>query len=171
MSKREKAILRVRRMHSASPLSVLLIAVTFLGLSALAMSGRGLLAFGKEAVAPGAAPATTARNGLGPVQETPPEPKAGPVQTVRFALHDAGILPREARAQRGQVSIVMQDLSGGTDGLVVERETGNAPERVTHVHRGQQFGRGKETLELTPGTYQVWDASRPENRATLIIEP
>ena len=93
------------------------------------------------------------------------------VQTVRFALHDAGILPQEAHAQKGQVSIVMQDLSGGTEGLVVERETGNAPERVAQVRRGQQYGRGKETLELTPGTYQVWDASRPDNRATLIIEP
>ena len=95
----------------------------------------------------------------------------GPVQTIRFALHDAGILPNEAHAQKGLISIAMEDLSGGSEGLVVERETGNAPERVTHVRRGEHYGRGRETLELMPGTYQVWDASRPENRATLIIEP
>jgi hypothetical protein len=155
-------------MRLANPLSVLLIAVTFLGLSALAMSGRGWLAFGKEVAAPTVAPETAAGNVLGAAQDTP---KVSPIQTVRFALHDAGILPQEAHAQKGQISITIHDLSGGTEGLIVERETGNAPERVTHVHRGQQYGRGKETLELTPGTYQVRDASRPENRATLIIEP
>jgi hypothetical protein len=97
--------------------------------------------------------------------------RRGPVQTVRFALYDAGIYPQEVRAQKGAVSIAMEDLSGGTEGLIVERRAGNAPERIAHVPRGQRYGRGKETLELTPGTYEVWDASRPDNRATLIIEP
>ncbi len=169
MSIREKLEAKTFSHMQTKWTGVALIAVSFTIVTVLAMSGRGWLAFGKDILP--LAPATTAGNALGPVQGATHKHKSGPIQTVRFALYDAGILPQEARAQKGMVSIVMHNFSGGTEGLILARETGNAPEHVMHVRRGQKFARGKETLELTPGTYQVWDASRPENRATLIIEP
>ncbi len=170
MSIREKLGNKIFSHMQIRWLGAALIAVSFTIVSLLAMSGRGWIALGKDIVPP--SPVTVVENKHNTAQGASPNPhKGGPIQTVRFALYDAGILPQEARAQKGMVSIVMHNLSGGTEGLILERKTGSAPERVTHVRRGQKFARGKETLELTPGTYQIWDASRPENRATLIIEP
>jgi hypothetical protein len=111
-----------------------------------------------------------------PLQEAPATPghapRRGPVQTIRFALYELELLPREAVARRGFVTIGLEDFTGGgSQGLVVERRTGNAPERVGRIDRVEGHGRGKGELELTPGTYQIYDLSHPENRATLTVEP
>jgi hypothetical protein len=111
-----------------------------------------------------------------PTQEVPathgPAPRRGPVQNIRFALHERELLPRQAIAQKGFVTIALEDFTGGgSQGLVVERRTGNAPERVGRIERVEGHGRGKGELELTPGTYEVYDLSHPENRATLTVEP
>jgi len=92
----------------------------------------------------------------------------GPVQIVRFTLYDVGIFPREARASAGIVAIQMQDLSGDSAGLVVQSE---ASQILGQVVRAQGQWRAKTRLTLSPGRYQVYDASRPRNKATLIIEP
>ncbi|MEK6303427.1 MAG: hypothetical protein AABO41_22180 [Acidobacteriota bacterium] len=95
----------------------------------------------------------------------------GPVQVVRFALYDVGIYPREAHAAKGLVALSFEDLSGGSSYLVIERETGAAPESVGRVQRAGPDARGRNDLRLEPGKYRAYVADRPDNQATLIVEP
>jgi len=113
---------------------------------------------------------------LTPPPATPrPQPAHGrrvaPVQVVRFTLYDAGIYPSEAFARVGPVTVWMEDLAGGTPGILVEREGGRAGERVARVRRDARSNRGRQEVTLPPGRYLVYDESRPESRALLIVEP
>src|SRR5260370_34266581 len=70
-------------------------------------------------------------------QATSPQPppaaattKHAPVQVVRFTLYDVGIYPRQARVNKGLVAITIEDFSGVTSGLVVQRVTVNARHSV-----------------------------------------
>ena len=94
----------------------------------------------------------------------------GPVQVVRFAIYDVGIYPREAHVAKGLVAVSIEDLSGGSTGLEIERETGNAPERVGRVPR-EVYARGRTDLRLEPGRYRVYMTDHPANQAVLIVEP
>jgi hypothetical protein len=96
----------------------------------------------------------------------PPAP--GPAQMVRFTVYDAGIFPREAHAGPGLVALYFEDMSGDSAGLVVASES---LQTVAQVVRSPGRWRGKVRVSLLAGRYTVYDASRPTNRATLIIEP
>ena len=74
----------------------------------------------------------------------------------------------EERASPGLVAIYINDLSGGSQGLVVENESG---QRVGRVDRMQGRDRGRSRIALGRGRYQVYDVGRPKYRATLIVEP
>lgn len=91
------------------------------------------------------------------------------VKVVRLALYDVGILPREARVASGRVIISLTDFTGGSGGLVVQRAISR--EEVGQVRRDGARWRGRRELNLSPGAYNLYDASRRENRATLIVEP
>jgi len=106
------------------------------------------------------------------IQGSPSGSTNGSVQVVRFTLHDVGILPKQARARKGLVAVTLEDYSGGSAGLVVERQNnGHAPERAGQVHRYDRSRRGRAELRLEPGTYAVFDGDNPERRAELTIEP
>ncbi|HYV06505.1 MAG TPA: hypothetical protein VFB82_18055 [Blastocatellia bacterium] len=108
------------------------------------------------------------RASLGGVQSAPREL----VTTVRFNLFDLGIYPREVHVKHGVLAVTIEDYSGGTTGLVVERETGSAPERVGAVQRERpSSSRGQNQMRLGPGRYQVYMADHPDNRALLVVEP
>jgi hypothetical protein len=109
----------------------------------------------------------------GPVASNPQPliPTHGPVQVVRFTLYDAGIYPRQARVDKGLVAITIEDLSGGTSGVVVERLNDTAREHVGDVHRFQNHWRGREEIRLQAGNYRLYMADRPNNRALLVVEP
>lgn len=94
-----------------------------------------------------------------------------PVQNIRFTVYENGIAPREIKVKKGLVSIVIDDRTRKSEGLAVEREAGNGRVRVGHVKRNQDFWRGRDQVRLTPGTYAVFDTSRPENRARLVVAP
>lgn len=100
-------------------------------------------------------------------QSPTPEPR-GRAQIVHFTLYDVGIFPSEARANPGLVAIYIDDLSGNTQGLVIERESG---QRLGQVTRAQNRSRGRARIALGRGVYRVYDAGRPANRAKLIVEP
>ena len=97
--------------------------------------------------------------------------KHGPVQVVRFTLYDAGIYPRQARVEKGLVAITIEDLSGGTSGLVVQRMNGNNRQSIGKVSRIDKSSRGREEIQLEPGNYELFMADRPNNKAQLIVEP
>jgi len=105
---------------------------------------------------------------VGPENNRLSAPIREPLQVVRFTLYDIGIYPREAVADKGVIAISIEDLSGGSEGLMLERETGGA---IAHVRREGKHRRGRGEVKLTPGRYRVYDASRPSNSATLIVEP
>src|SRR5438128_11090177 len=85
-----------------------------------------------------------------------PAAKHGPVQVVRFTLYDAGIYPRQIRVQKGLVAVTIEDLPGGTSGLVVQRVNGNARQSVGTVQRIHKHWRGQAEIQLEPGNYEVY---------------
>src|SRR5882672_11314868 len=92
----------------------------------------------------------------------------GPAQMVHFTVYDAGIFPSEVRVSAGAVALHLEDMSEGSAGLVVASES---LQTVAQVVRRPQRRRDNARVSLVPGRYTVYDASRPGNRATLIVEP
>jgi hypothetical protein len=98
-------------------------------------------------------------------------PRVGPVRVVRFALYDVGIYPHEARVQPGLVTISIEDLSGASSGLIIERVEADVRTQVGSVDRLASRLRARAEMLLVAGRYEVSDASRRNNRAWLIVEP
>jgi hypothetical protein len=95
----------------------------------------------------------------------------GPVRMIRFVLLDTGLYPRQMRVNQGLINLAVEDETGISEGLVVERVVNSARERITTVRRMSNAKRGREVIQLTPGQYVVSDASKPNNQANLIVEP
>ena len=90
---------------------------------------------------------------------------------IVFTLYPVGIEPASLHTTKGLVSISIEDHSGGTAGLVIERETGNAKVSLGQVTRDLNHWRGGTEMRLEPGRYRVFDSSRPDNDAELIVDP
>jgi hypothetical protein len=75
------------------------------------------------------------------------------------------------RVNKGLINLVVEDETGISDGLVVERVVDSARERITTIRRMSNARRGRELMQLTPGQYVVYDASKPNNQANLMVEP
>ena len=95
----------------------------------------------------------------------------GPVRMIRFVLLDTGLYPRQMRVNKGLINLAVEDETGISEGLVIERVVNGARERITTVRRRSNARRGRELMPLTPGQYVVYDASKPNNQANLIVEP
>jgi hypothetical protein len=95
-------------------------------------------------------------------------PERGPAQIVRFTIYDAGIFPKEERVSEGLVALHLEDMSGSSAGLVVASES---LQTVAQVVRRQESWRDNARISLAAGRYTVYDASRPLNRAKLLVEP
>jgi hypothetical protein len=94
-----------------------------------------------------------------------------PVQNIRFTLYDEGILPREVQATKGLVSFAIEDRTRKSEGLVIEREVGNVRVAIGQVKRFQNVWRGRGQVRLVPGRYTIFDSSRPQNRARIVVAP
>ena len=95
----------------------------------------------------------------------------GPVRMIRFVLLDNGLYPRQMRVNEGLVNLVVEDDTGLSNGLVVERVDDGEREGVTTIRRRAELKRSRELIRVTAGRYIVYDASKPNNRADLIVEP
>jgi hypothetical protein len=97
------------------------------------------------------------------------------LHVVIFTIYDNGIEPDIVHASKGPIAILLEDRSGGTKGLVVERETGGVRAGVGQVNRPDASSptqwRGRTEFSLGPGTYRVTDSSRPLNFAELMVDP
>lgn len=93
------------------------------------------------------------------------------VQIVRFTLYDTGIYPQEARANPGSVTISIEDLTGSSDGLLIQRVDTNGRVPVGAVNKAARLLRVRKELQLPRGTYEVIDSTRQENRALLFVAP
>ena len=90
---------------------------------------------------------------------------------IRFVAFSEGLRPSEIRVQQGLINIALEDKTGVSDGLQVERIVNDQREKVIQIRRLQNHWRGRELVRLMPGNYIVYDASQPDNKATLIVEP
>ena len=95
----------------------------------------------------------------------------GPVRMIRFVLLDTGLYPRQMRVNKGLINLAVEDETGISEGLVVDRVVSSARERITTIRHIPSARRGRELMQLTPGEYVVYDASKPNNQANLIVEP
>ena len=98
-------------------------------------------------------------------------PTAVAAQTVRFTVYDVGILPRQAKARAGKVALAIEDLSGASAELVVAKTNNGAAAAAGRVRRSPGAWRGRTVIHLEPGTYEVFDSNRPNNRAELVVTP
>jgi hypothetical protein len=108
----------------------------------------------------------TASNGA---SSSPPTEVAA--QTVRFTVYDVGILPRQAKARAGNVALAIEDLSGASAELVVAKMINGNGVAAGRVGRSPGSWRGRTVIRLVPGTYEVFDSNRPNNRAELVVTP
>jgi len=93
------------------------------------------------------------------------------VQIVRFTLYDVGIYPQEAHASQGAVTISIEDLTGSSSGLSIERIDTTERLFTGVVNKLTNSLRARAELLLPAGRYELTDASRRDNRALLIVEP
>lgn len=95
----------------------------------------------------------------------------GPVRMIRFVLLDNGLYPRTMRVDQGLINLIVEDETGISEGLVVARVVNGNRETIKTIQRRQDLRRGRELIRLTPGRYVVYDASKSNNKADLIVEP
>jgi hypothetical protein len=110
---------------------------------------------------------TTPTSGTSPQTVSP----RGPIQNVRFTLYNAGIFPQQLHAKTGNVVIGIEDRTGNSLGLVVQRGTDSLGVAIGQVPALLNGSRGHTQFSLVSGNYVVFDASRPNNRAELVVEP
>ena len=151
-------------MSRRKSIGLLVVLVTLTGMAAVALRARPNNSLASEERTPGWIPIVPS--------ETRSLPRASdPVQNIRFTIYPEGIVPRDMTVQKGLVSIVVEDRTRKTEGLMIERETGNGRIPVGRIKRGENFWRGRDQVRLVPGDYQVFDASNPTSRARLKVIP
>lgn len=133
-----------------------------LGISLFALVRNGLLAHASYSSA-----GNSETSSLFPATQR----ESGPVQMIRFTLFPDGIFPRERRVQAGLLNIAIEDRTGGSAGLEIERITGGDSTPVGTVRRIGDHPRGRHLIRMPPGRYRILDGSRRGNRALLIVEP
>ena len=100
----------------------------------------------------------------------PIAPSQRRVQIVRFTLYDAGIYPQEVRANAGRLTISLEDLTGSSSGVIVRRVEGEDRVPAAIANKAPNGLRSRTELNLPVGRYELIDATRPDNRALLIVE-
>ena len=94
------------------------------------------------------------------------EARRRPSQMVNVTLYEQGIYPQKIRVRPGRIIFSIDDKYGEATGLII-----NAAGRQERIETVAGRLRGKGVVELGVGRYEIADASRPENRAILIVEP
>ena len=98
-------------------------------------------------------------------------PSVGPIRNLRFTLFDAGIRPSEMRIKAGLVNIHMEDRTNISQGVTIQRILTTERVALGTVLKAADQLRGRSSFRLTPGEYELFDASRPTNKALLVVEP
>jgi len=98
-------------------------------------------------------------------------PTGGPIQNVRFTLYSDTIYPRRLRARPGRIAIAIEDRTRHSLGLIIQRQTDAATLPVGQVTIPANVFRARAQFGLGVGRYVVFDASQPNNRAELLVEP
>jgi hypothetical protein len=93
-------------------------------------------------------------------------------QRVRFWVHGDGIRPRIAHAKPGTVLVMCENKTLIAADLVIDRLSANqAVQAVGAINVSSSPGAATQEVVLTPGDYVVYERSRPELKATLVVSP
>lgn len=103
-------------------------------------------------------------------QNSQQEKNNGPIANVKFMVFSAGIYPRTVHATEGLVGIAVEDLSGGTTELFVDRVTRTGRTNAGKIQRDRPRWRARTIIKLQPGTYEVYSPEHSSMRALLIVE-
>jgi hypothetical protein len=98
-------------------------------------------------------------------------PTVGPVRNLRFTLFKEGIRPNEMRIKAGLVNILFEDKTHVAEGLMINRVVEDRRVVVGAIQKTPNQLRGRSSFRLTPGEYELYDASQPTNKAVLVVEP
>lgn len=99
-------------------------------------------------------------------QSPPSERGRGPSQMVNITLYEQGIYPQVIRVRPGRVIFSIDDKSRQASGIIIK-----AMGREQRIDKSVEALRGKGVVEVDVGRHEISDASRPENRSVLIVEP
>jgi len=94
----------------------------------------------------------------------------GPIRNLRFTLFEQGIRPSELRIKTGLVNLWIEDKTNNSQGLLVQQVSGTERIALATITKILNYSRGRKLLRLLPGTYELHDASRPANKAVLVVE-
>jgi hypothetical protein len=93
-------------------------------------------------------------------------------QRVRFWIHGDGIRPRIVHAKPGLVIVTCENKTVLNAELVIERLLPNrALQTLGGVVVSAEGGRRTQEFPLTEGEYVVYERSRPEFKATIVVSP
>jgi len=95
----------------------------------------------------------------------------GPFRTIRFTLFEAGIRPAEMRIKAGLVNLLIEDRTNTATEVVLQKEVANENVAVGRIAKGLTESRGRNTFRLGPGKYRLYDSTRQNNTAVLVVEP
>ena len=98
-------------------------------------------------------------------------PTVGPVRNLRFTLFKEGIRPNEMRIKAGSVNILFEDKTYVAEGLMIDRVVEGGRVALGSIQKAANQLRGRSFFRLTPGEYELYDASHPTNKAVLVVEP
>jgi hypothetical protein len=105
------------------------------------------------------------------VTELEQEQAVGPIRNLRFTLFDAGIRPGRMRIKAGLVNIHIEDRTNTSQGVTIQRVAGGERVAVGSVQKVAAELRGRSFFRLAPGEYELFDATKPANKAVLLVEP
>jgi hypothetical protein len=149
--------------------SVLVLALVLCG-SLVVTAHRGLTHESGHSKLPAAIPEPGSQSVKSNLAQPSVTDKRG-LHGIVFTLYPAGIEPAVQHTTKGLVAVSIEDHSGGTAGLVIEREIAGVKVSLGQVIRDLNHWRGRSELRLEPGSYRVFDSSRPDNDADLIVDP
>jgi hypothetical protein len=162
------AIAAIRRI--ADHRSALAVALMLCCATLVVTAHRGLMPESSPSEVPAAIPAASSESVKSNLAQLPLADKRG-LHGIVFTLYPAGIEPAVQHTTKGLVAVSIEDHSGGTAGLVIEREIASVKVSLGQVIRDLDHWRGRTEMRLEPGRYRVFDSSRPDNDAELIVDP
>ena len=89
----------------------------------------------------------------------------------RFTLFDAGIRPGAMRIKARLVNIHIEDRTNTSQGVTIQRVAGGERVAIGSVQKVATDLRGRSSFILAPGEYELFDVSKPANKAVLQVEP
>jgi hypothetical protein len=104
-------------------------------------------------------------------QSAPQKTAVVPTQQVRFTIYPEGIHPATATVTKGVLSIAIEDLADANGGVLIERISDHGRQAVGNVHRFENHWRGRASVELSPGVYELRVPDKSITPAQLIVEP